>query len=276
MKTLYLSDMDGTLLDSKARLTDKTADILNHLTDKGMMFTVATARTYASVVPMMKNVNLRYPFVLMNGVCIFDPTELKSIRYNCIDSAAGKNILGVFEKNNKYPLMYFEEEGFITVEYKKLTTKSQEEYVNLGNKMYKKGFRKVDDFDFADKNLVYIVTLDKGAEIEKIYNEVSKRDDVTVAFYPDNYCDEYFLEIFNNKTSKASAALEVKKMLGVDKIVAFGDNLNDLPLFEVADESYAVSNACDELKAAATGIIGDNDSDAVADFLLERYNNGLI
>lgn len=41
-------------------------------------------------------------------------------------------------------------------------------------------------------------------------------------------------------------------------MVAFGDNLNDLPLFAAADESYAVSNAHERILAAATGVIGSN------------------
>ena len=95
-------------------------------------------------------------------------------------------------------------------------------------------------------------------------------------FYRDNYSDMYFLEIISGTVNKASGALQVKEIVGADKIIAFGDNLNDIPLFEIADESYAVSNAEDALKAIATGIIGSNNEDAVAEFIFERYNQGLI
>ena len=50
-------------------------------------------------------------------------------------------------------------------------------------------------------------------------------------------------------------------------MVVFGDSINDLPMFKIADESYAVSNAIDELKDAATAVIGSNDEDSVALFL---------
>ena len=64
-------------------------------------------------------------------------------------------------------------------------------------------------------------------------------------------------------------------MLVADKIIAFGDNLNDIPLFEIADECYAVSNAEDELKKIATDVIASNDEDAVAVFIDEylKKNN---
>ena len=41
-------------------------------------------------------------------------------------------------------------------------------------------------------------------------------------------------------------------------------------MFEIADECYALENASDELKAIATGIIGNNNDDAVVRFLIKR------
>ena len=91
-------------------------------------------------------------------------------------------------------------------------------------------------------------------------------------FYRDNYVpDMYYLEIITKNVSKASGVLTVKEMVGADKIVVFGDNLNDIPMFQVADECYAVSNAEKELKSIATAVINSNDEDAVAEFLLSMY-----
>ena len=64
--------------------------------------------------------------------------------------------------------------------------------------------------------------------------------------------------------SKASAALALKARLGAQKLVVFGDAENDIPLFEVADESYAVANAVPSLKERATAVIGSNEEDGVA------------
>jgi len=67
------------------------------------------------------------------------------------------------------------------------------------------------------------------------------------------------------------AILKLKALLGCEKVVCFGDGRNDLSMFEIADACYAVGNAVDELKAIATGVIGKNDDDAVARWLLEHY-----
>ena len=277
MKTLYLTDLDGTFLDTNAQITRFSADTINFLSSKGVLFTVATARTFATVIPMFKDVSLTCPVVLMNGVCIYDPVAKKNLNVHTLDIETAKKAEEIFRKYNKNPMFYYEYDSKIRVEYKELVNKEQESYVSNRDNFFNKGFVRVEKYTYdSDCNFIYIVTLDKKAEIEGIYKEVSALPDIDCTFYNDNYTDCYFFEGMKKGISKATGALEVKKMLGADKIVAFGDNKNDIPLFEIADEAYAVANACDELKQKATGIIGSNSEDAVAKFLLERYESGLI
>lgn len=60
--------------------------------------------------------------------------------------------------------------------------------------------------------------------------------------------------------------------MGCDRIVVFGDSVNDISMFEIADEAYAVENAIDELKEKATSVIDSNDEDGVAKLLSERWD----
>lgn len=79
------------------------------------------------------------------------------------------------------------------------------------------------------------------------------------------------MEIVPKTVSKANAIRQLKDFLGIDYIVAFGDGRNDIEMFEIADESYAVENAVDELIEIATGIIGSNDADGVAKWLKYHF-----
>lgn len=64
-----------------------------------------------------------------------------------------------------------------------------------------------------------------------------------------------------------NAIQQLKAMFNCEKVVVFGDGKNDIDMFEIADEGYAVSNAHETLKEKATGIIGSNDEDGVAKWL---------
>ena len=74
--------------------------------------------------------------------------------------------------------------------------------------------------------------------------------------------------------SKAHGMQKVKELLSCDRVVVFGDALNDLSMFEAADEAYAVLNAAEQLKKAATGVIGSNEEDGVAQWLRSHFCNG--
>ena len=72
------------------------------------------------------------------------------------------------------------------------------------------------------------------------------------------------------RASKAHAIQKLKAIWGCSRVVSFGDAVNDLPMFALSDECYAVANAVEELKAAATGVIGSNEDDGVARWLLRN------
>jgi hydroxymethylpyrimidine pyrophosphatase-like HAD family hydrolase len=63
----------------------------------------------------------------------------------------------------------------------------------------------------------------------------------------------------------------LKEILKCDKLITFGDAINDIPMFKISDESYAVENAVDELKKYANGIIESNEKDGVVKWLEENY-----
>ena len=75
MKTLYVSDMDGTLLQPDARLSERTVSMLNEAIASGKLFTVATARTPATVAPLMQRVNMNIPAIVMTGAALWNPAD---------------------------------------------------------------------------------------------------------------------------------------------------------------------------------------------------------
>ncbi|MBO5936648.1 MAG: HAD family hydrolase [Clostridia bacterium] len=273
MKTLFLSDLDGTFLNSNGEISENSRRIISQLIDKGVLFTVATARTYATVMQMFKGINLPCPLVLMNGVTLYDPSKKKIISSNPIPTELGNRIIAEFRKRNIEPMLYFQQGETLEIYYSVLTNDYQREYVAQRTDCNGKKFIcSPEGVSIEGRNLVYIVCLDFYENIKDVYEAVSEFEDAHCMFYKDNYSDMYFLEIITRTVSKASGALQVKEAVGADRMIAFGDNLNDIPLFEAADEAYAVSNAHDDLKKLATAVIDSNDSDAVARFILEKYN----
>ena len=69
---LYVSDLDGTLLRDDTSLSQYSKDTLNALLDQGLLFTVASARSIATMRPLLADVPLRLPVVGFNGAFVSD------------------------------------------------------------------------------------------------------------------------------------------------------------------------------------------------------------
>ena len=269
MKTLYITDLDGTLLNSKAELSERSEEIINKLADDGVLFSLSTARTHATVSEMFSKTKLTVPLVMMNGVVVFDPKDNKVLTAATIDSDSANKVLEIYRRHGKAPMLYYIDGTNINIDYTDLENENQQKYINSRNDLGIKHFFYSSELRIKD-DLIYIVTLDPYDELKDIYDEVSRIDGINCMFYSDNYTGCYFLEILSSKVNKGISAEFVKNYIKADRMVAFGDNLNDIPLFRHADECYAVENANEKLKEIATGVIGRNDDDAVAEYILKK------
>ena len=103
---LFISDLDGTLLDRNAEVTEYTKIALNRLIAKGMNFTVATARTYSSAGRILAGLDLKLPLILMNGVLIYDPVSKDYEVRNKLPQDDVERIVGLCEKLGLSPFIY--------------------------------------------------------------------------------------------------------------------------------------------------------------------------
>ena len=78
MKVLYVSDLDGTLLRSDAKISEYTNQVINQLTEKGMLFSYATARSYVTATKVTKGLHVKIPIITYNGAVILknEPYEI--------------------------------------------------------------------------------------------------------------------------------------------------------------------------------------------------------
>ena len=84
----------------------------------------------------------------------------------------------------------------------------------------------------------------------------------------------FWLELAALGATKGDGIADLRRLTGADRIVCFGDNRNDLSMFEAADESYAVANAAPEVKERATAVIDSNADDGVARWLAANARVG--
>ena len=105
MKTLYVSDLDGTLLRSDATPSIFTNKTINALVSRGMLFSYATARSYVTSRQVTKGIDARIPLIVYNGAFVIDNTSGKLLLSNFFGDDV-KSLLDDLVENNIYPIVY--------------------------------------------------------------------------------------------------------------------------------------------------------------------------
>ncbi len=276
MKTLYVSDLDGTLLTPDIEVSDFTAETLNRLIARGLNFSVATARTAFTVMPILNKINLNVPLILMNGTVVFDAQKREYLKTDYLPETAAQALFETLKKNNASGFVYVIEDGVLKSCYEKLDNEHSRVFMEERKKKYSKSFTKLESYSVINKgNIVFFSYADTFEKVSPIKEELEKRDDLHVEFYHDIYADGmWFLEVCNPAASKRSALDFLRAYGGYEKVVSFGDNLNDVPLFSGSDVSCAMANAKPGAIEKADFVILGNDRDGVARWIEEDFANG--
>ncbi len=271
-KTLYVTDLDGTLMRGDKSVSERSISIINKLIEEGMNFTVASARSVSSLQHIVKPLDISIPLVVRNGTALAAPGTLEIMEKAVFTKEEVSSIREILTDLPVY--------GFTSIwhggEMEKVFYAGEH---SLGIKKYleehegEKGLKIVSDIDeLWAGDVGYITMIDDRDVLRPVYEKVKDSSGWEAVFQQDSYDEEYWLEICPENSTKAKAIVRLKEKLGLEKIVVFGDSVNDIPMFQVADEAYAVENALPELKKYATAVIGSNEEDGVAEYLQQLYD----
>ena len=275
MKTLYVSDLDGTLLQPDSRLSDRTVGMLNRAIAEGKMFTIATARTPATVAAILDGVDMRLPAVVMTGAALWNPATGHYSRREYLDSEAVKRLLGIYKDTDTSSFVFTLNGDMIDIYHVggALNELQQQFMDERSHSPYKRFHVTADGGDVLPPDLSKVILLYSmlpDAKAASTYELTKRIKRLRAQYYHDIFGPEIgILEAFSETATKAGAVKALADQAGAGRIVCFGDNINDLSMMEVADVAVAVGNALPEVKEAADIVIGPNTDDSVARFILE-------
>lgn len=264
MIKLLAVDMDGTCLNSKGKMTDKTLEALKKAAESGVIVVPTTGRNITCLPKRIQGESFYRYVISSNGALVVDLKEDKEIFKSYIDPETAVEIL---DKCRKHLLLvaahidrdYYVQGPLLYIGVKKFLKEDATvlKYVRNLAAAIKKNNYLVEEFQFFYHNGKY----------NNIIKEIIKP-------YP-GICSahsEQYAEIFSSKGSKGTALLALGEHLGIrpDEIACAGDEENDLSMFSVAGHRFAMGNAIDAVKEKATVIIPSNDEDGVAE-AINRY-----
>ena len=259
-KILILSDMDGTLLNSKKQISNIDKEAIKKFENLGGKFTVATGRTIQSFEQYRSMIELKYPVVMYNGAAIYDynsesvlytsplPLEAKAIAIEIM-----QNMPDVGGEVLKTDGTYI----FSNNDYQKLHTK----ICNIVPK-----YMELDAIE--NGNWLKVLFAMAPEDITHIELFVRNKGYDSVSFVKSS---DIFYEMIAQNVSKGSALNEYRKFEEFKDFtfVAIGDFDNDIEMIREADFGVCPANAEKSVKKIADLELNSSCEDGAVAELIE-------
>jgi 5-amino-6-(5-phospho-D-ribitylamino)uracil phosphatase len=273
---LFVSDFDGTLADREARVSAFSRRHLSALLKAGLPFTVASARSVHTLAPLLEGLPIRLPVVEFNGAFITDLKTLQPLVCHALLPQVAEATLRWALESQLAPFVSTYARGQQHV-YPPLRLG------NAGVAWYdasRRAARDVrlraasDPFTLLDQAITCLTLIGERSRLVPIAAAIQSRfpglsHDL---LYENPYQRGwYWLTVQSHLASKAHGLIALAEAAGVSlaQTTVFGDEVNDIPMFERAGRGVAVENAIAALKLVAHEVIGPHHQDSVVRYLMD-------
>lgn len=269
---LVVFDLDGTLLNQQSEISDYTSETLKQLSERGIAYTVATGRTLHSARAVLEGHGFALPQAYKNGVMIWHPDQQQFSSSAMLTATELDHVVQSCITQEITPFVFtFDDAQHTTVYHPPLQSDVEKKLVGY--------FATQDQIDAQDLSMLpkeaaitHVNAIGPASATNAVLRSVANEPHLVAysgeAWEGENY---RWLDIHHSEASKGGAVQTLRELLGLERVICFGDNDNDLSMFKAADESYAPANANEAIKAAATAVIGHHDEEGIARFLRERF-----
>jgi Cof subfamily protein (haloacid dehalogenase superfamily) len=263
---LIVTDMDGTLLNNEKEVSQANQEALKKAREMGVKVVIATGRIYTSAKMYAQLLGIDTPIIACNGAIIKRAGCDEVIQSSPFKKEDLLNLVKILEGFGVY-YHFYGQHHFYTKELKY----TSEHYAKLNVKVPKDqqiSIKIVENpmdqllSDEIDDEILKFTIIDENIEkLRSIRAEVDRVEGlITDKSWHNN------IEVMAKGTSKGNALDTLAKMMDINKeeIICFGDNENDLSLFDSSGFKVAMENGEDALKRRADYITSSNDQDGVA------------
>ena len=170
LKELFVSDLDGTLLRSDETLSPYSCDVINLLTDKGMLFAYATARSLVTARKVTSGLDAKIPLIIYNGAFIVDNKSGEILKSNYFGSDVYALLDRLFEEDI-FPIVYAHIDGKEKFSYvPSLASSGQKAFTDTRRGDVREN-RTDSVRDLKKGDIFYITLIDEPEKLEPLYEE---------------------------------------------------------------------------------------------------------
>lgn len=261
---LIVSDIDGTLISSKGKISTRTKELVTDYQKKGGYFTIATGRMEAAIIPFIQELNINVPVIVYNGSTIINTNKNKIIYESKLEYNVAKTAIEICNDYKLDPILYLDKKAYIckmTNSIEKHVEKEKVGCVEVGNLC-----------EFLKEAPTKILFIGNPNYFDDFIAHIQNKVEKNLNFI----CSESnYLELLPNDASKGSALQVLASYLNIpmEETIAIGDERNDVSMINVAGIGVAVKNARDDLIQKADYITTQECFQGVEEILYKVINN---
>ena len=264
MYKLIALDMDGTLLNSGKKLTERVISSIAQAKEKGVHVVLASGRPTEGMMPTVKALGLVSDNDYMlsyNASLILNVGTKEVISSAILKGSDVKALYKIAQQLNVNIHAFSVDKGLITPKESEYT---QVEATLNGIDFSIFDFNKLDD----NEAILKVMMIDEESHLTQVIERLPPELKDT---YSCARSTPFFYEFMNPKSHKGYgiAALAKHLNLSADQIICVGDGGNDKEMIEFAGLGVAMGNAVDDVKAIAQYVSASNDQDGVAQVIEE-------
>lgn len=271
--TLYVSDLDGTLLDPQARLSDFTRTGLIRLLDQGLAFTVASARHVVSIQRILQDLPLRLPVISSNGAYISEMSTGRHELVQAMEPALAQAIFALMRRRGFMPFAATYGPRGDRLHWQSTHNEAQQDFVDQRLGSGDPRLRHTRDLgaELCDP-VVTMVLIERAEPMRELMAEIQALcgDAIDIHLADDLYRPGWpWLTLHDKRATKDQAIKILAERYGLREreVVVFGDQVNDITMLRAAHRGIAVENAIAEVKSEAHAVIGPHHEDSVLRFI---------
>jgi len=268
-RTLFVSDLDGTLLGPDARLSEYSRDTLRSLIACGLLFTVATARTAPSIRALLGDLALPLPVIQQNGALVSDLATGRHLMIHALASDLAAEVMAAIDRHGLCAFVATSHHDDDHLYYAELPNPAMTWYRDEKLAFGDPRLRPVADLRVAlAEQVVGVTLLAERAAVAALAAELraTHGDALQLHLFENIYNPGWWeLSVHDREATKSTAIGKLRRALDLAsrRLIVFGDGINDLDMFRGADHAVAVENAVPELLAIAGELAARNDQDGV-------------
>lgn len=271
---LVVTDLDGTLFDSKKQVTSTSAATINAFVADGGLFTVATARMAHGAVGRLTALDLRLPGIVMNGAGIYDFGAQRYIGSFTIPSPVVDEVLSAVRETGAGAFLFTLTDGWLQVGYLRDEDLTYTQYHSEAALSAGVPFTRLGDAERPSGDVIYVAVVGTADELVAVGAKCDLIDGAKAIRYENVYNGTTCLEVASVDAGKENALRVLRESLDCDGLLVFGDNDNDLGVMAIADISFAPATATPSALGAADVVVESHDDDGVAREIARRFLGG--